>query len=233
MNDYVEPIASYFGEAFDSIPYVRQYFELLQSDRLSGDRVTEVDLLDPVDSVDMTEEFDYHPLFESPEKLQLLVLDDANTSNHHCLAADLPYPGCVIYLPHDDSERIVFRNLIEFYKAAETAIATELPITDFHRTAAPSSPDQTRLRDAISAALHDGDGPALHLLLQAYDLHDDSLVSRMMDAEDFCLRETIAERIASHPRATLLHHAQRCADDPHPNVWRPGVKALAAVKSIL
>jgi hypothetical protein len=172
-----------------------------------------------------------HPVFETPEYLDTLLLDDGNTSDHHCLAFDLPLPGCVIFVPHGDSVKIVFRNLVEYAKAAETAIETNTSLTDYHRVITTPYPDQQRLENAIEQLLSDGDvGEVLCLLVQTYDLRDEGLVNRMIDT-DMYLAASVAERITANPRREFLKYAQRCADNRLS--WRSGIRALAAVKAIL
>lgn len=127
----------------------------------------------------------------------------------------------------------MFRTLVEFYKAAEAAVLTDECIVDFHRDTSPSFPDQELLRDAIVDLLNSGHEELVPLFVQGDDLGDNDLVGRLIDHEEGIYRECVAQRMISQPNPNLLKYAERCAADHHPNVWRPGLRALAAIRAIL
>lgn len=189
-------------------------------------------LLPPDECVRLTDEFDYHPIFEAPDVLDLLILDDANTSDYHCFARDLPFPGAVIYVPHGNTIRVVFANLNDFLMACDQAVETDEFVTRLHETRAFIHPDQEKLQNAIEQALEDGEEEVLWLMLSCSDFADIDFVAQLLDSDDFFLRQTIAERIARGPTPEMLAIAERSANDPHPNVSGPGQRALDAVQRL-
>ncbi|PHQ31407.1 hypothetical protein CEE69_31305 [Rhodopirellula bahusiensis] len=233
MNDASTQLQNHFGVERDRIQDLLAYFQRVDDGDFAGDEQTEVNLLPPSECIALTEDLDCHPLFDCPEGANFLVLDDANTSDHHCYALDFPYPGCVIFVPHGDKVRVVFRNLVEYVKACETAIETDTSLRDYHRTDVLLHPDQSRLNQTLSSLLTDGEEELLYLLVGASDLADATLVNGFLASDDFCLRAAVADRIAAGPHFKLLDYAKRCATDRHANVWRPGKRALGAIEAIL
>src|SRR4051812_33384894 len=83
-----------------------KYFDRFEFDRYSGPEIG-LHLLDR--AIEMTQDFrSFHPLVQS---MGIVILDDANTSNHHGYITRGPLAGYVLYLVHDDASRVVFGGL--------------------------------------------------------------------------------------------------------------------------
>jgi hypothetical protein len=123
--------------------------------------------------VELTEDFaTFHPLLQAPGLVQFLILDDANTSDHHCFVFDLPIAGSILFLPHDNEMRIAFRNLDDFSEAIQSALRTGRRLSDFHTQDTLLGLDQSVLNAAIRRGLETSDFVPVSLLIQASDLID-------------------------------------------------------------
>ena len=125
MPDSFSALQSKYGDRFE-LTQLAAYFRAIEDGNLSAREDSGVNLLSPTACLELTDEFcDFHPLFEADELLNLLILDDANTSNHHCYAFSLPYPGrsCTsrTMTPHE----LTFRTINDFVESARDAITNE------------------------------------------------------------------------------------------------------------
>lgn len=81
-------------------PMLHKYFdELKNTDHLPSS------LFSPQSVVEQSKLFASHPALR---ELGAYVLDDENTSSHHCLITAEPLAGSVFFLSHDGDSRVVF-----------------------------------------------------------------------------------------------------------------------------
>src|SRR5438270_11098335 len=108
------------------------YFDIVNNGSLSGFIQNEVNLLRVHESVEQPNAFrDFHPIVQ---RLDGLVLDDPDTSNHHVYLSRPPFAGNILFLSHDDATRIVFPSLTDFLRTARTAKETQRWLGDLHPT---------------------------------------------------------------------------------------------------
>lgn len=232
MATFDSIVRAKYGDRHD-LTELAEYFNTVEKGDFADHESAEVNLLPPAACVDLTEEFcEFHPLFEAEELFELLILDDANTSNHHCYAFSLPYPGAVIYFPHDGTTQIAFRSLGDYLDAARQAIATGQFLTEFHTKEVILCPDQASLNEVIRQGFEAGDEEPVWLLIQSSDLHDTDLMLQMVHDGNFYFAETIANRIVARPSANMLSIAKACAEHHVEQVKRPGKLALDAVLAL-
>jgi hypothetical protein len=224
-----------YGERFAAMADLQGYFNAIATGDYADHKDVEVNLLPPEECVERTQEFcEFHPLFEP---LEILILDDADTSNHHCYVPGLPVPGSVIYLSHDGRPtQIAFRSLNDFLHAAHTAISTKRFLPMLHVEGIVLCPDQSVLTESIREAFasyeeYDAEA-AIMLMLQSSDLSDLDLMSKIAADDNFYFGETIAKRIAKAPSLPMRELAEICASHKHPQVAKPGKKALDAINAL-
>lgn len=89
---------------------LHQYFdELKHATNMPGS------LFSPEKIMEQSKLFASHP---AVRELHAYVLDDENTSNHHCLITAEPLAGSVFFLSHDGDSRVVFETTTDFLSAA-------------------------------------------------------------------------------------------------------------------
>ncbi|PQO47839.1 hypothetical protein [Blastopirellula marina] len=229
MIDDLKPLL----QIFDPVPQDLQdyYLQVIRND-LVAKSASAVGLFDPQTCIDTTVNFrSFHPVVS---ELELLALDDANTSDTHFYSPGMPLPGSVFYLCHDGDSRFVFPNLASYLAAVEETIATGGFVTDHHPDARIYAPDQEQLTQAIRSQYNGEsyDELVLVTLIKTSTLSDVDLFSEIATDVDFYLGEAIAEQILAQPSMNLLPVAEACAQHKHPQVSKPGKKAIRAIREL-
>jgi len=172
--------------------------------------------------------------FTATAELGLVTLDDANDSNPYCYISNGPLAGMVLHYTHDDSPQIAFANLQAFRAALEGIRAQNVAIWDLpEATPKPTSPISGLAAAAVELLTHpDADHAEwlLCLYLPLLPLQTEELLEALSRHDSFFVREALALEIAKRPASNMLGAAERLANDPHPQVARPGERALVAVK---
>lgn len=230
MPDDIACLSDLLSEVPEAI---RAYYDRLRIGGYSGLEQFGVNLLPPGECAAVTREFrGFHPLIR---QTGAVILDNANTSNYHCYAPDLPIPGSVFYLNHDGDTRIVFDSLADLLKAADQAKEQCGWLNDFHADFGPLAAQQERLNRRIGELYHSGDDDAeaaILLFVESSNLVDEALFERLATSPNFYLGEVIANTIMARPDAKLLRLATICSEHAHPQVSAPGKRALAAVRRL-
>src|SRR5262249_31754478 len=127
MTDAYQKLRELCGE----IPAdLATYLEQTASGALSGQEDLELNLLPIEEALRFTSEFrDFHPAVAA---LRGVILDDANTSNHHVYLCHPACAGCVLHLAHDDESQIVFASLDAFVTACHEAKQSGKSLTSLH-----------------------------------------------------------------------------------------------------
>ncbi|HET7233612.1 MAG TPA: hypothetical protein VFJ16_26605 [Longimicrobium sp.] len=144
-----------------------------------------------------------------------VILDDANTSNHHFYVTTPPLAGMVGFMSHDGDSRIVFASLPEFAARARSAIEQDELLEDLHPAASPPAADQPALSAFISRLLDDyeelDDGEEKDLaigvlvaIIPSMDLTDHELLSRLASHPNLYLPEVVGDTITKRPCAGAL-----------------------------
>lgn len=232
----VSTTASKLAELFGVVPDVLvDYFENSEwRASCRGQYEVEVHPLTLDEALVVTKDFRcFHPVISA---LGGVILDDANTSNHHVYLSSKPCDGTVLYLDHDGVTRIVFPTLAAFVEASRNAIATGQPLTSEHSKTVVVIADQTSLSqfvDELFDGRNDGANHAVILaLIPSLDLRDQSLFRRLTVDSDFYFAEAIGDTIAQRPHPSLIALAELCQQHPHSQASRAGVRALAAIRAI-
>jgi hypothetical protein len=206
------------------------YFRRIADGSLAAQHANEVNLLSRPRVEELTRLFDSHPLVET---LRGLVLDDADTSNHHVLATVGPVAGQVLYLSHDGDTRVVFASLDEFVEAAGRAIAEGRWLSELHPSCAPLSNDQRALGEFIESRVAEveDDGVAL-ALIPSLDLRDVALLQRLAVNQNFFVVEALADELRRRPSRELESIAVLCSSHKHRQAAAAGQAALVAIRAV-
>ncbi|MEB2845746.1 hypothetical protein GAO09_29125 [Rhizobiales bacterium RZME27] len=180
----------------------------------------------------MVEETGTFRSFRLVEMLGGIILDDPGTSNHHMLIGASPLAGMVFYLSHDGGSRVVFDDLAAYLAATEVAFEAADFLDEHHPAHAPLAADQAGLHAFLADVGSQDDGDeAIVPLLPSLDLSDPDFLIALI-GDDFMIGEAVAEEITRRPAEYLLSVAQFCESFPHPQVSRPGAKALQAIAAL-
>lgn len=231
MADIGPAIRELLGEV---PPDLTTYFEHIGDGALSGREDLELNLLSIDDAMRWTKDFrGFHPVVSA---LRGVVLDDANTSDHHVYLALPVCCGVVLHLAHDGESRIVFPSLDAFVTACEQAKESGSPLGSHHPAAAVLLPNQAAAGQLIRELLDgqdDCDGNAVVLaLIPSLDLGDFALMCRLASDDDFYIAEALGDAIAKRPRSDLAPVAELCARHAHSQAAAAGKRALAAIKAL-
>ncbi|MBE1158984.1 hypothetical protein [Dyella acidiphila] len=203
------------------------YFKEVSTGAYSEMFEIEVNLLKREDAEAFTDQIFDHPLIQF---FNGLVLDDPNTSDHHILLRWHPFEGCVLFLPHDDDSRVVFRSLGDFLDGVRRCKESGQPLREMHPELSPVPSDQVALsrviRDLIEGA--DDDISIALALIPSMDLSDVTLLERMAVDQNFYLGEAVANEIAKRPSVDLKPIALLCSKHSHIQVANAGAEALNA-----
>lgn len=233
ISPHLRSLTDQHGDLLSSFPALGEYFRQLEATDLRNKEEFQVNLLPFDKCVSLTEEFAYiDPLFQAPELIQFLILDETNTSDYHCFAFGLPYPGSVIFFPHDDVTRIVFRSLKDFLTAVRSATSTGHRLTDFHMKEVLLCPDQLSLNAAIRRGLQTNDWIAVTLLIQSSDLRDHVFFNEIIGNDDWTYAEEIANRIVVKPEPHMRQLATQIAQHELARVAERGSLALKSIDDL-
>jgi hypothetical protein len=196
-----------------------------------------VGLLPLTDAIAVSADFrTFHPLAVA---FGLVVLDDANTSNHHCYVTRGPLAGSILYLVHDDDSTVVFKGLDSYLRAAKSALDAgtcldDLYHDDDHPKVPVTAPDQDALAKTIRELLRDeGDETAVAQLVvyvPAMDLSKTALLATLARHSDMYVVEAVGNAIARLPRPELMAIAVMVSEHKHSQVANAGKRAIAAIE---
>jgi hypothetical protein len=169
---------------------------------------------------------------EVGESLGLIALDDANDSNPYCYINRGICRGMVIHFSHDPEPEIRFRDLASFSRSLATALSQGLEIDELPFESLSPHDDQQGLIGALGDLANRDDNDATFLICLFIPLLDPgqiSVIERLANHESFFVRERLAEFLANYALPEHRSVAQKLAEDPHPQVARPGKKALSHI----
>lgn len=204
---------------------VERYFSLVEAGQFAASWPNELNLLTHVDAEELTRKFCGHPMID---RLDGLVLDDPNTSNHHVLLRCPPLAGQILFLAHDDDSRVVFSSLQEFIDSARQVQIQDAPLTTFHPAIAPLAPNPIELAVLIRQLMADELVDVALCLIPSLDLSDTSLLIELAAHDDFFVAEAVAKAILARPSRALMAVATQCAMHEHPQAARAGRAACTA-----
>lgn len=202
------------------------YFRQLAQRTRARDLTLELNLLDRAGADDWTARLRGHPIVD---RLDGLVLDDPETSDHHVLLRRAPFNGCVLHLAHDDDSRVVFASLADWWRAVHEAGRQQVPLPELHPRLSPLPTDQAALSRLIAGLVEADEIDVALALIPSMDLGDTALLEALAVHEDFFLGETVAEEIAKRPSAALRDIARLCSQHPHVQARKAGARALHAI----
>jgi hypothetical protein len=195
--------------------------------QLSGANRAFGSLLMPEVVLERSKLFAYHPIIST---LGAYILDDENTSNHHCLVTKEPLAGTVFFLSHDGDSRVVFADTMSFMQAVSDAAIQGVSVSDLHPALSPIAANQTSLSQFLRSVFERGDCNELVVsLIPSLDLKDIALLQEFANDSDFYLGEAVAMEIEKRPAPFLLAVAASCAENCHPQVASAGARAVRRV----
>lgn len=223
------------ADLFDELPAdLSSYFDLISDGSFSGRQDLELNLLGSGDAARWTQEF--RGFQTIVEMLDGVILDDANTSNHHVYLAKEPCSRSILYLSHDGPTRIVFSSLSSFLDSARKSIESDQSLTSFHPDPSALLANQLELKQLIADLYdekYDCDGTEIILaLIPSWDLSDFALLERLAVSKDFFISQAVGDAITSRPRAELASIARICQQQSHPQAAKAGARAVAAVEKV-
>jgi hypothetical protein len=233
ISPHLEELTAKNGDLLSGFPGLKLYFSNVVGSDSQNRLDVEVNLLTFERCVELTEDFaTFHPLFQAPGLVQFLILDDANTSDHHCFVFDLPIAGSILFLPHDNEMRIAFRNLDDFSDAIQSAIRTGRRLSDFHTQDTLLGLDQSVLNATIRRGLESSDFVPVSLLIQASDLRDLDLFLSIVGHPDWAYAEQIANRIIAKPELHMRRIAEEIAKHKLDRVSERGNQAISSIAAL-
>lgn len=191
---------------------IANYFRVLATGGYSGHESLELNFLHEAACKALTEQFSFHP---AVSRLDGLILDDSDTSNHHVLLRCHPLRGQILYLAHDGESRVVFPSLASLLSAAERARRDEVTLSETHPELSPLAGNQIELSNTIRELVADEEIDVVLMLIPSMDLNDLVLLSQLATHDDFYVVECVAEEIARRPSWHLREVAQLCAAHRH------------------
>ncbi|ESK55708.1 MAG: hypothetical protein RR061_09790 [Muribaculaceae bacterium] len=207
---------------------IASYFDVISTGNYSNLHQIDLNLLELAASESLTEDFLFHPLIHTFDGL---VLDDADTSNHHILLRRSPFEGYILYLSHDDRSKIVFSSLVELLHAADEAKITNKPLSELHPLVSPHEMEQKALSYLVRSLVKetDDDIEIALALIPSMDLLDIELLTELAKHDDFFVAEIVGDEIAKRPFLALQQVALLCSQHPHSQAAKAGVRALQAI----
>ncbi len=230
---HLRSLTDQHGDLLTRFPALGEYFQQLDTTDLRNKEEVQVNLLPFDKCVNLTEDYAFiDPLFQVPELVQFLILDEPNTSDHHCFTFGLPYPGSVHFVPHDDVSRIAFRSLNDFLAAVQSAISTRRRLTDFHMKEVLLCPDQVSLNAAIQKGLQTDDSIVVSLLIHSSDLRAHAFFNEIIGNVNWTYAEEIANRIVAKPEPHMRQLAAQIAQHDLARVAERGRLALKLIDAL-
>jgi len=162
------------------------------------------------------------------DRLGLWAINDENDSNPFCYITKGPCSGAVIYFSHDPEPEIKFSSLDSFLKGLEHMEKSGLEIDEIETEQNLNFPLSHTINDLCKE-----DSEEAQFLLCTYmpvcnDLSTETK-EKLLNHEDFFVREAFANWIIKNSLAENLPYAKRLANDIHPQVERPGKTAMSTV----
>jgi hypothetical protein len=167
------------------------------------------------------------------EAMGLVVLNDTEDSNHYCVITRGPAAGAVVFVPHDDGPSFAFPSLGVLRDVMERAASEGTELWDIELGPPAPHAEQPQLREHLRAILTGGgnDGAAaVGMLLPLLDPDDVETLRLAATDGDFLIRESAARFMASAPRASQRALLEVLVADRYPQVARPALDALSALK---
>jgi hypothetical protein len=165
-------------------------------------------------------------------ELGLVVLDDADDSNPHCLITAGPASGMVVHFCHDPEPTLCYQGLTHFLDALRSARDNGVDIDKLPKLALTPHANQSDLVAHLRSYLARDDSSATTLLHIHYPLLDPERVDVLVETAghaDFLVRETAARFVDVHRRPGHRRVAETLAADPYPQVAEPARRALRAL----
>jgi hypothetical protein len=211
---------------------LNDYFDSVETQQPLAAITEALGLLSFQQAARWTEDFrSFHPLVRS---LRGIVLDDADTSNHHIVLCASPVKAMVLYLDHGGDSRIVFEDIESFREAAARAGQSGGLLENEHPVHSPPAKDQTGLRNLMSSLRSQPDGgeDVLPPLVPSLDLSDAGFLLSLIDDDDFVVAEAIGRAVALRPAPHLLPVAEACERSSHAMVRTAGAMARATIAAL-
>lgn len=168
-------------------------------------------------------------------ELGLIALDDANDSNPYCYISRGVARGMVVHFSHDPEPEIQFVDLAGFRRSLVAAIQERRDIHELRHEPLPPHKDQAQLADALRDLLSRDDDNAEFLLCLLVPLlapQELPIIESLAAHSNFFVRQSMADFIERHPLTAHLAVAERLSQDRHPQVARPGKRALGRVRAL-
>jgi hypothetical protein len=164
--------------------------------------------------------------------LGLVVLDDANDSNPHCLITRGPASGMVVHFSHDSEPTLAFPDLATFLHSLRAAVRHHRDIDHLERHRFSPLPNQRALRSTLQALLESDDDDAPRVVAILFPLLDPDERDTVLLAGsnvDFLIREVAALFVEAHPAVHFRQLAQALSEDSYPQVAGPARRALQLI----
>lgn len=194
------------------------------------DEETEIRLLDEETSGSFS--FRIREALPLAKKMGLVVLDDSNTSDHHCYVTAGPATGMILNLTHDGEPELAFDSLAKYLKEIRRLIREEEFIDEIEyqveiEEGAVLNAERF-IDDNFSSLLPE----ELCVYIKLVRASNESLLDRLSKHSNFIVREFVGFHVTNNPHADALAVAQQLADDEISQVAAAGARAVAAIENL-
>lgn len=179
-------------------------------------------------AIEMSREFrEFHPLATA---LELVFLDDENTSNYHAYITRGPLAGSILHLSHDGTTRVVFASLADYRSAVLAANQHDGHLRELHPQEFVKVGDQKAVAERIETLDAEGEEDELLVLIASWNLKPRPLLERLVKHTNFYVAEAAGDAIANSGDAKLLPAAETLSKHEHPQAANAGKRAIKALQ---
>lgn len=165
-------------------------------------------------------------------RMGLIVLDDANTSDYHCYITAGPAVGMILNLPHDGEPELAFNNLAKYLKEIRRLIREEEFIDAIMYDFAVTEATQVEAADFVNENFSTLLSEELYTYLPLLSSENTLLMERLSQHHDYFVREFTAIHLTKNPARKVLHVAEKLAADDVAQVSSAGIQAVTTINQL-
>lgn len=163
------------------------------------------------------------------KRMGLVVLDDSNTSDHHCFITSGPAAGMILNLTHDGEPQIAFDSLAKYLKEIRRLIREEEFIDEIVCDVEIDEPGNLDVEAYVGENLTSLLPEELCVYLSLIRTSNTSLLEQLSKHSDFIVREFTGMHLAKSPHKEAMHIAMQLAKDDVSQVASAGSRAVDAI----
>ncbi len=195
-----------------------------------GNEQTDVRLLDEQTALNLSAKLTNRCEFAS--NLGLVILDDSNTSDHHCYISKGPAEGMIMSLLHDGEPEIAFDSLSKYLKEMRRLIREEEFIDEIVTDVQIEETKQDSIEAFVLENISQISPEELYAYISLIRTSNIRLIQSLASHEDFVVREFTARQLARSPNLDALNIAEALSVDESGQVANAGMRAVDAIKRL-